>query len=40
MEEARDGITIEPLNIPIKKDLTIDMEPVLAKLSGIVPRQW
>lgn len=39
MEEARDGITIEPLNLPVKKDLTIDMEPVLAKLTGIVPRQ-
>ncbi len=37
MEEARDGITIEPLNLPIKKDLVIDMQPALSRLAGILP---
>jgi fumarate reductase (CoM/CoB) subunit B len=37
MEEARDGITIEPLNLPVKKDLVIDMQPALSRLAGILP---
>ena len=36
MEEAKDGITIEPLRLPVKKDLVIDMQPFLERLSGIV----
>jgi fumarate reductase (CoM/CoB) subunit B len=39
MEEARDGVTIEPLNLPIKKDLVIDMQPALSRLAGILPGQ-
>jgi fumarate reductase (CoM/CoB) subunit B len=39
MEEARDGITIEPLNLPIKKDLVIDMQPALSRLAGILPKE-
>ncbi len=38
MEEARDGITIEPLNLPIQKDLVIDMQPALSRLAGILPQ--
>jgi fumarate reductase (CoM/CoB) subunit B len=38
MEEARDGMTIEPLNLPIKKDLVIDMQPALSRLAGILPK--
>jgi fumarate reductase (CoM/CoB) subunit B len=37
MEEARDGITIEPLDLPVEKDLAIDMEPYLAAISALVP---
>ncbi len=35
MEEARDGITIEPLALPVQKDLVVDMEPVLRKIAWI-----
>jgi fumarate reductase (CoM/CoB) subunit B len=35
MEEARDGMTIEPLDLPILKDLVVDMEPVLARIARI-----
>ncbi|MDD1671565.1 MAG: 2Fe-2S iron-sulfur cluster-binding protein, partial [Methanomicrobiales archaeon] len=38
-EEATSGMIIEPLNLPVKKDLVVDLEPVLAKLAGIMPRE-
>ncbi|RXE56905.1 succinate dehydrogenase [Methanoculleus taiwanensis] len=37
MEEARDGITIEPLALPVQKDLVVDMEPVLKRIAWIEP---
>lgn len=39
MEEAKNGMIIEPLTLPVKKDLVVDLEPVLAKLAGIIPRE-
>ncbi|MDD1673734.1 MAG: succinate dehydrogenase/fumarate reductase iron-sulfur subunit [Methanomicrobiales archaeon] len=36
MEEVRDGITIDPLNLPVKKDLVVDMQPALERLAGII----
>jgi len=38
MEEARDGMTIEPLDLPVQKDLVVDMEPYLAQISSLVPK--
>jgi len=38
MEEARDGMTVEPLDLPIKKDLVVDLQPFLATLPRICPR--
>lgn len=32
MEEAEDGIVIEPLKLPVKKDLVVDLLPVLCAL--------
>ncbi len=37
MEEARDGMTVEPLDLPVVKDLVVDMEPYLASLHALVP---
>jgi fumarate reductase (CoM/CoB) subunit B len=37
MEEARDGMTVEPLALPVLKDLTVDLEPVIAKIARICP---
>jgi len=37
MEEASEGIVIEPLDIPVKKDLVVDMEPYLAAIGALVP---
>jgi len=37
MEEARDGMTVEPLDLPVLKDLTVDMGPVIAKIARICP---
>ena len=37
MEEARDGITIEPLELPVQKDLMVDLEPYLAVIPALVP---
>jgi fumarate reductase (CoM/CoB) subunit B len=39
MTEAREGMIIEPLNLPVKKDLLVDMEPVLAKIASIAPKE-
>ena len=38
MEEARDGMIVEPLALPVLKDLAVDMEPVIAKIARICPR--
>jgi len=37
MEEARDRITIEPLNLPVKKDLVVDLLPGLAAITPLKP---
>lgn len=37
MEEARDEMTIEPLELPVTKDLIVDMEPSLNRISSLVP---
>ncbi|MFY9193880.1 MAG: fumarate reductase (CoM/CoB) subunit TfrB [Methanoculleus sp.] len=37
MEEARDGMTVEPLDLPVLKDLMVDMGPVIAKIARICP---
>ena len=37
MEEARDGMTVEPLELPVLKDLMVDLEPVIAKIARICP---
>ena len=37
MEEARDEITIEPLDLPVIKDLIVDLEPYLNRISSLVP---
>ena len=39
MEEARDDITIEPLDLPVQKDLVVDMEPYLRQISSLVPAE-
>jgi fumarate reductase (CoM/CoB) subunit B len=37
MEEARDGIIIEPLNMPVIKDLAVDLLPYIRALPVICP---
>ncbi len=37
MAEARDGMTVEPLALPVLRDLTVDMTPVIAKIARICP---
>lgn len=37
MDEARDGTTIEPLNLPVVRDLVTDMEPGLMEIPGLLP---
>jgi fumarate reductase (CoM/CoB) subunit B len=37
MEEAQDGITIEPINLPVKKDLVVDLLPGLAAITPLKP---
>ncbi|HOS67610.1 MAG TPA: 2Fe-2S iron-sulfur cluster-binding protein, partial [Methanoculleus sp.] len=37
MAEARDGMTVEPLDLPVLKDLTVEMTPVIAKIARICP---
>nr|WP_321350960.1 fumarate reductase (CoM/CoB) subunit TfrB [uncultured Methanoregula sp.] len=37
MEEAEDNITIEPLNLDIKKDLVTDLVPRLEQIASLVP---
>lgn len=37
MEEARDTITVEPLNLTVKKDLVIDLVPALEAVASLLP---
>jgi fumarate reductase (CoM/CoB) subunit B len=39
MEEARDGITIEPLHLDVKKDLVTDIVPRLEQIASLVPKK-
>jgi len=39
MEEARDGITIEPLNLAVKKDLVTDLVPKLEQIAFLLPKK-
>ena len=39
MEEAKDGITIEPLNLDVKKDLVTDLVPRLEQIASLVPKK-
>ncbi|MFZ0182952.1 MAG: fumarate reductase (CoM/CoB) subunit TfrB [Methanoregula sp.] len=39
MKEATDGITITPLNLPVKKDLVVDLLPKIATIASLVPAQ-
>jgi fumarate reductase (CoM/CoB) subunit B len=39
MEEARDGITIEPLKLDVKKDLVTDLVPRLEQIASLVPKK-
>jgi fumarate reductase (CoM/CoB) subunit B len=39
MKEAEDGMTIEPLNLPVQKDLSVEMGPVLAKMGSLTPKE-
>lgn len=36
-EEAQDGMTIDPLDLPVQKDLVVDMEPYLAAIASLEP---
>jgi fumarate reductase (CoM/CoB) subunit B len=38
MEEARDAITIEPLHLPVKKDLVVDLVPTLETIASLLPK--
>ncbi|HVN73660.1 MAG TPA: fumarate reductase (CoM/CoB) subunit TfrB [Methanoregula sp.] len=37
MEEARDGMVVEPLKLPVKKDLTVDLVPALGEIASLCP---
>ena len=37
MEEAHDNITIEPLNLSVKKDLVVDLVPTLETIASLKP---
>ena len=39
MEEALDGITIEPINLPVKKDLIVDLLPGLSAITPLKPAE-
>ena len=39
MEEARDGITIESLNLAVKKDLVTDLVPRLEQIASLLPKK-
>jgi len=35
--EATDGMVLRPLNLPVQKDLVVDMGPALASIASLVP---
>ncbi len=37
MKEATDGITITPLNLPVKKDLVVDLLPKIEAIASLTP---
>jgi len=39
MEEARNGITIEPLHLDVKRDLVTDLVPCLEQIASLVPKK-
>jgi fumarate reductase (CoM/CoB) subunit B len=39
MAEATDGMTIAPLNLPVKKDLVADLLPKIQQIASLVPAQ-
>jgi fumarate reductase (CoM/CoB) subunit B len=39
MAEATDGIAIAPLNLPVKKDLVVDLLPKIQQIASLVPAQ-
>src|SRR4030042_5247981 len=39
MEEAQNNITIEPLNLSVKKDLVVDLLPTLEKIASLKPSE-
>ncbi len=39
MEEAHDGITVEPLNLAVKKDLVTDLVPRLEEIAYLQPKK-
>jgi fumarate reductase (CoM/CoB) subunit B len=39
MEEAQDGITIEPLNLAVKRDLVTDLVPRLEQIAALLPKE-
>jgi len=38
-EEARDNITIEPIHLPVKKDLIVDLLPTLDAIASLRPKE-
>jgi len=36
-EEARDGMVVEPLRLPLIRDLTVDLEPALREIARLAP---
>lgn len=39
MEEAKDGITIAPLNLPVKRDLVVDLLPKIEAIASLKPSE-
>jgi fumarate reductase (CoM/CoB) subunit B len=39
MEEARDGMTVMPLNLSVKKDLVVDLLPKLEAIASLQPKE-
>ncbi|MGP8255328.1 MAG: fumarate reductase (CoM/CoB) subunit TfrB [Methanoregula sp.] len=37
MEEAKDGITIAPLNLPVRQDLIVDLLPKIQQIASLKP---
>ena len=37
MEEAQDGITIAPLNLPVRQDLVVDLLPKIEQIASLKP---